>query len=659
MLDEDYEGAAEIERAWREGLTPDPLLTVSEWSDRHRMLSSKASAEPGRWRTGRTPYLKAIMDCLSPASPVERVVFMKAAQLGATEMGSNWIGYVIHHAPGPMMAVWPTVEMAKRNSKQRIDPLIEESPALLELIAPARSRDSGNTILAKEFRGGVLVMTGANSAVGLRSMPVRYLFLDEVDGYPLDVDGEGDAISLAEARTRTFARRKIFLVSTPTISGASAIEREYESSDQRRYFVPCPHCSHRQWLRFEQLRWDKGSPETAAYVCESCDTAISEHHKTWMLEHGEWRAMLPEQSNRTAGFHLSSLYSPVGWRSWRDIAIAWEAAVNKESGSAAAIKTFKNTELGETWVEEGEAPDWQRLIERREEYAVGTVPLGGLLLVAGADVQKDRIEASVWAFGRGKESWLVEHRVLMGDTSREEVWARLGEMLGETWSHASGAAMPLARFALDTGYATQEVYAFVRSRRDARVMAVKGVARGAALIGTPTAVDVSKGGKKLRRGVKVYSVAVGIAKLEFYNNLRKSADVGEDGVQTTFPVGYVHLPKIDAEFIQQLCAEQLITRRDRNGFPIREWQKMRERNEALDCYVYARAAASSAGLDRFEERHWRELERQLGMDRPPDEPPPIQPFDPDEATHGHRTSGGLSVSATPPRRRVIKSRWLS
>ena len=155
MMD-DYEGAEEMERAWREGLTPDPMLTVSQWSDRHRMLSSKASAEPGRWRTSRTPYLQAIMDCLSPTSPLERVVFMKAAQLGATEMGSNWMGYVIHHAPGPMMAVWPTVEMAKRNSKQRIDPLIEESPALAELIAPARSRDSGNTVLSKEFRGGVI-----------------------------------------------------------------------------------------------------------------------------------------------------------------------------------------------------------------------------------------------------------------------------------------------------------------------------------------------------------------------------------------------------------------------------------------------------------------------------------------------------------------------
>ncbi len=654
----DYDGAQEIERAWREGLTPDPLLTVSEWSDRHRMLSSKASAEPGRWRTSRTPYLKAIMDCLSPTSPVERVVFMKAAQLGATETGSNWIGYVIHHAPGPMMAVWPTVEMAKRNSKQRIDPLIEESPALAELIAPARSRDAGNTVLAKEFRGGVLVMTGANSAVGLRSMPVRYLFLDEVDGYPLDVEGEGDAISLAEARTRTFARRKMFIVSTPTIAGASAIEREYEASDQRRYFVPCPHCSHRQWLRFEQLRWDKGQPGTAAYICESCDTRIAEHHKTWMLEHGRWestlpRALAPENGVKTAGFHLSSLYSPVGWRSWRDIAAAWEAAVSKESGSAAAIKTFKNTELGETWVEEGEAPDWQRLIERREEYRIGSVPEGGLLLAGGADVQKDRIETSVWAFGRGKECWLVEHRVLMGDTARDAVWKALADMLAENWTHASGASMPLARFALDTGYATQEAYAFVRALRDSRVMAVKGVPRGAALIGAPTAVDVTQSGKRMRRGVKVFSVAGAIAKMELYNNLRKSADVAEDGLTPTYPPGFVHLPKVDAEFVQQLCAEQLVTRRNRNGFPVREWQKTRERNEALDCYVYARAAASAAGLDRFEERHWREMERQLGVAQADD-----AQTTPEEgrATDQPDTA---AASKTMPQRRVIRSRWMS
>lgn len=690
----EFEGAPEIARAWAEGLTPDPLLTVSAWSDAHRMLSGKASAEPGRWRTSRTPYLREIMDCLSPSSAVERVVFMKGAQLGATEMGSNWIGYVIHHAPGPMMAVWPTVEMARRNSRQRIDPLIEESPALAERIAPARSRDSGNTILAKEFLGGVLVMTGANSAVGLRSMPVRYLFLDEVDGYPLDVEGEGDAISLACARTRTFTRRKIFVVSTPTIAGASAIEREYEASDQRRYFVPCPHCGHMQWLRFEQLRWERGRPETAAYHCEDCARPIAEHHKTAMLEAGVWRATKPDASPKSgpkiAGFHLSSLYSPLGWRAWAEIAGAWERAISQEAGSASAIKTFKNTELGETWAEEGEAPDWQRLLERREEYRIGTVPLGGLLLVAGADVQKDRIEVSIWAYGRGKEAWLVEHRVMMGDTAREAVWKQLGLLLAETWTHQSGALLPLVRLALDTGYATQEAYAFVRAARDPRVMAVKGVARGAALIGTPTAVDVSVGGKRLRRGIKVWSVAGGIAKLELYNALRKTMSVDEETGELIYPPGFVHLPKVDAETLQQLCAEQLVSRRNRNGFVVREWQKMRERNEALDCAVYARAAAAAAGLDRFEERHWLELARQLGIgqvtasvpaspvqrslfDLPFSEatpaglavsgPPTLPPEGPRGATPNSGSgsgSGSTSGSGSRTRgRRRIKSRWLA
>jgi phage terminase large subunit GpA-like protein len=647
-----YEGAAEIGRAWREGLTPDPLLTVSAWADRYRLLGTRESAEPGRWRTARTPYLREIMDCLSPTSPIERVVFMKGAQVGGTELGLNWVGYAIHHAPGPMMIVWPTTEMAQRNSKHRIDPLIEESPVLREIIAPARSRDSGNTVLMKEFRGGVLVMTGANSAVGLRSMPVRYLFLDEVDAYPLDVDGEGDAIHLAEARTRTFARRKILLVSTPTIAGASIIEREYEASDQRRYFVPCPHCAHRQWLRFERLRWEPGRPQDAAYVCEACEEPIAEHHKPRMLELGQWQA---QAESRTAGFHLSSLYSP--WRRWREIAAAWEKATRSQGRSVAMIKTFKNHELGETWVEEGEAPDWQRLLERREEYPIGTVPSGGLLLTAGADVQKDRIEVSIWAFGRGKEAWLIEHRVLMGDTAREAVWQRLAGLLGQTWTHESGAPLSLTRLALDTGFATQEAYAFVRQVRDSRVMAVKGAPRGAALIGTPTAVDVTQGGKKLRRGVKVFSVAVGLAKRELYDHLRLAPEVAEDGVRPVYPAGYVHLPKIDAEFLQQLCAEQLVTRRDRHGFPVREWQKMRERNEALDCYVYARAAASAAGLDRFEERHWRELERQLGVG-PPATPTSTTASNP-EATSREKFGGGLAVS-TPrhPGRRVIRSPWL-
>jgi phage terminase large subunit GpA-like protein len=284
-----YDGAEAIERAWRDGLKPDPLLTVSQWADQYRVLSQRASSEPGRWRTERTPYLKEIMDCLSPGSPVQRVALMKGAQIGGTECGNCWIGYVIHQAPGPMMAVAPTVELAKRNSKQRIDPLIEESEVLRERVKDRRSRDSGNTVLSKEFPGGVLILTGANSAVGLRSMPARYLFLDEVDGYPGDVEGEGDPILLAERRSATFQRRKILLVSTPKTKSLSRIQREYEQSDQRRFFVPCPHCDEHQTLELANLRWPEGRPREAEYACIHCGTLIGERHKTWMLEHGEWR----------------------------------------------------------------------------------------------------------------------------------------------------------------------------------------------------------------------------------------------------------------------------------------------------------------------------------------------------------------------------------
>jgi phage terminase large subunit GpA-like protein len=335
--------AEDLARAtWCDGQQPEPILTVSEWSDENRYLSQKAASEPGRWRTDRTPYLRAIMDALSASSPIQRVVFEKGAQIGATESGLNWIGYVIDQAPGPMLSVAPTVDMAKRYSKQRVAPMIEESPALRDSVADSRSRDSGNTVLAKEFAGGVLVMTGANSAVGLRSMPARYVFLDEVDGYPGDVDGEGDPVALAEARTRTFQRRKIYMVSTPTIAGRSRIDREFSKSDQRRFFVPCPHCDHYQTLQFKQLKWPKLEPARATYWCEDCAAEIGEEHKTEMLRRGEWRATA-EGDGRTVGFHLSSMYSPVGWMSWVEIAQRWEAA----QGDPELLKEFINTGLVE------------------------------------------------------------------------------------------------------------------------------------------------------------------------------------------------------------------------------------------------------------------------------------------------------------------------
>jgi phage terminase large subunit GpA-like protein len=633
---EAFEGAEDIRRAWARGLAPDPALTVSEWADRHRVLSSRAASEAGPYRTNRTPYMRAIMDALSPASPVQRIVFMKSAQVGATEAGNNWIGFCMHRAPGPFLAVQPTVDLAKRLSQQRIEPLIEESPDLRELVLPSRSRDAGNTVLAKRFPGGQLILTGANSAVGLRSMPARWLFLDEVDAYPGDLDGEGDPIGLAEARTDSFGhRRKIFVVSTPTLKGLSRIEREFELTDQQRYHVPCPHCGALQWLKFERLRWKSGRPETAAYLCEHCDEPIAERHKTWMMaeESGAcWMATAePDRADEArrgglAGFHINGLYSPLGWLSWEEIARRWEQA----QGNDAALKTVKNTVLGETWQERGEAPDWQRLYERREDWHLGSAPEGVLILTAGADVQRDRIEIDVWGWGRNLESWLVDHVVLEGDTARPEIWADLSEFLRETWPHASTVRMALARLAIDSGdgASTDAVYAWARKAGPGQVIPLKGMGgfdRSTPVDG-PTFVEATEGGRKIRRGVRLWKVSVSVFKSETYRFLRLSAPTEEERAEGAgWPGGFVHLPKgATAEWLKQLTAEQLVTVKTRQGFQRLEWQQMRERNEALDCRVYARAAAWLIGLDRWDDRRWAELEEQIAIGRR-DAPPAGQP----------------------------------
>jgi phage terminase large subunit GpA-like protein len=580
---------------------------------------------------------------------------MKSAQVGFTEAGNNWIGYVIHHVPGPILAVQPTVELAKRFSRQRIDPLIAESAVLRERVKPARSRDAGNTVLSKEFPAGLLVITGANSAVGLRSMPARYLFLDEVDAYPPSADEEGDPVALAEARTRTFSwRSKVLLGSTPTIHGLSRIEREYEASDQRRYFVPCPHCGAMQWLKFERLRWEKGKPETAHYTCESCDGRIAEHHKTAMLAAGEWRATAQAQDPGTIRFHISALYSPVGWFAWEQIARLWEVATTDE-----AKRSFKNGVLGETWVETGEAPDWQRLYERREPWRIGTVPSGGLFLTAGADVQKDRIEVSVWAWGRGLESWLVDHVVIGGGPEHPETWTKLSALLGWTWPHAHGARLGLAKLAIDTGYEAPAVYAWARRVGHAQVAPIKGVEgfnRTAPVMG-PSYVDVTEGGKKLRRGARLWTVAVATFKSETYRCLRLAAPTDDELVAgARFPAGYVHLPRgAEAEWVKQLVAEQLVTVKTKRGFTRLEWQKLRERNEALDCRVYARAAAWIAGADRWTDAMWHDLERQIGTPTNDDEPSPLT----DDASDAQPLAGVVRRSPLRRGRHVFRSSYLS
>ncbi len=619
------------------GIRPDPILSVSEWSDRHRMLSQKSSAEAGKWRTSRTPYLKEIMECLSPRSKVEKVIFMKGAQIGGSECGNNWTGFIIDHAPGPMMVVQPTLELAKAYSKQRIKTLIEETPKLSELVKEARERDSGNTQLMKEFRGGFLKIAGANSAASLRSMPVRYLFMDEVDAYPGDVEGEGDPVKLGEKRTATFARRKLYYVSTPTIEGRSRISALYSTSDRRRYFVPCPHCGAFQWLKWSQIKYetiDHGDTKEARnvrYLCEGCKGEIREHHKTEMLAKGEWRAERPDVGGgRLAGFHLSALYSPVGWYSWAAAAQDWLDA----QGKPEELKGWINTTLGETWKEKSEAPEWERLHERREPYARNQLQKGVIFLTAGVDVQKDRLEIEIVGWGKDKQSWSIDYRVIPGDTATSEPWEALDKILMEEWSSEGGGSRPIKKLAVDSGYNTQHVYNWARKHSITRVMATKGKASASLLVGQPSPVDVTSAGRKIKRGLQLWTIGVNIGKAELYTwlKLMKPTDP-----KKPYPAGYCHFPEYDEEYFKMLTAEELVVRKVK-GNKRYDWEKVRDRNEALDCRVLARAAAGAVGMDRFGPDQWEELEREFGLEQ--DEKPAPKPGS-DEGSSGSTRKGSF------------------
>lgn len=610
--------------AFRDGLRPVRRLTVTEWADRYRRLSPKASDESGPYRSSRTPYAREPMDCLGASSPVERVVWQAGAQLGKTESGYNWLGYIIDHNPGPTMMVQPTLDDAKKHSTQRLDPMIQECPVLAAKVSDKRSRDSSNSRFLKEFPGGVFVLTGSNSASGLRSMPMRNLFLDEVDMYPPDVEGQGDPVELALARTRNFNGRKLLMVSTPTIEGRSRIAAAYEETDRRVYLVPCPFCQHHQRLDWSRFKWDKDEageplPDTVRMMCESCGEGIEEHHKGRMLAGGFWLARNPDADPKVRGYHLSSLYSPPGWLSWADIVRLWIAA----QGNRLKLKTFVNTVLAETWKEKGEAPEWERLHERREQYPVGTVPKGGLVLTAGVDVQADRLELEVVAWGRGLESWSVSYVVLPGKVTEPAVWADLDRELSRTFTHENGAQLAIRAMAVDTGFETQHVYRWVRRQVVGRVFAIKGTDDQGALVLHAKAVEVKLDGKRVQRGLRVWSIGGPVAKHELYAWLRlpKPTEAGDP-----HPPGYCHFPEYGPEFFRQLTAEEVVVHVNKRGYREFSWEKKRERNEALDCRVYARAAAAILGMDRFPNAHWDALEANLGASTgAPHQPQPRKP----------------------------------
>jgi phage terminase large subunit GpA-like protein len=552
---------------------PRPVVGLSAWADRYRVLTSKASSEVGQWRTDRAPYLREIMDQLSAASPTQRIVLRFAAQLGKTEIGLNWIGYVIHHAPGPMLVVLPTLEVRKRWVRQRLDPLLTATPVLASIFDARSKRDAGNAEDLKDFPGGMLVIGGANSPASLASMPIRYVLCDEVDRFPWEAGKEGDPLGLIDQRTSNFPRRKVLLVSTPTVAGLSRIDDEYQASDQREYQVPCPHCGTRQVLRWRRpdgeyslIRND--ATGVVRYRCQHCEQPIDEHHKTAMLAAGVWVPREPTRPVR--GYALNGLYSPIGLGfTWAELLTTWGEC----RGDTAKLKRFINTTLGEVWEEEGDSLDPLRLMTRLEEYPE-TLPAG--LRTVGVDVQKDRLELTVIDWGEGEQAWVQDHIILPGDTALGGVWDDLGAELQ--------ALRPQAA-AIDTGYNTSHVFAFCATRP--WCYPIKGMPGP----NRPIVEDERRRRQRLRqsrkRSAQIYLIGVDAAKALLYARV-KLQDPGP---------GYIHFPNraaFDDEYFAQLAAEKLITK-VRGTRAHAEWVQTRSRNEALDCWIYALAAARLSG----------------------------------------------------------------
>ena len=490
------------------------------------------------------------------------VVWMKSAQVGATEILNNIIGYYMDHQPSPMLILQPTLEMGKAWSKDRLSPMLRDTPAISELVGEKRSKDSENTILHKVFPGGHLTIAGANSAASLASRPIRILCADEIDRYPPSAGTEGDPLNLAMKRTTTFWNRKIYACSTPTVKGQSRIEQAFDESNQQYFYVPCPECDEYQRLVWAQLKWEDGKPLSAYYVCEHCGSVIDHRSKRDMLAAGEWRATGDE--NGVAGFHLSELYSP--WVTWGEMASAFLEAKRMPE----TLKTFVNTSFGETWEEESEKFDPHEIMDRAETY---DVPDDVLVITAAVDIQDDRLEAEVKGWGHEFESWTLDHARWYGDPSRNELWEQLDKYLQQIWQRDDGQPMRIATAMIDSGgHHTDDVYRFCKKRYGRRIFAIKGMAGIREIVSRPT--------KNNRLRCPLFTVGVDRCKDLVFWRLR---------LNNAGP-GYMHFnTDLDQEFFEQLTAEE---RRDKyvQGKKVSYYHQVRKRNEALDLNVYNIAA---------------------------------------------------------------------
>ena len=502
------------------------------------------------------------MDAFNNPS-IERIVVMTSSQVGKTEIILNAIGYYIDQDASPILIVQPTLQMGQAFSKDRLSAMIRDSEKLRGCVKDARSRDANNTTMHKKFAGGHLTIVGSNSAAGLASRPIRILLMDEVDRY--EMGKEGSPVALATARTKTFWNRKIFMCSTPTIKGISIIEDAFEESDKRYFYVPCPECNHKQVLKWKNVIWEEDKPETASYACEECGVVIEESKKQWMVKNGEWRAT--NKTSNVAGFHISELYSV--WSTWGEMATNFlEAKKNPET-----LKTFINTALGESWEEQGDAVEYDTLLEKRLNYDHTTIPEDVLVIVAGVDTQKDRLEITLTGFGKNYEAWVIDHRIFWGDPNAAGCWADLDAFLKKRFTTETGRMIPISCTCIDSGgHSTNQVYQFTKPRQARRAFAVKGLS----VAGKPIANKPTYVGKN--RAV-LYGVGTDSAKEAIF------ARLSTDSNQST-----LHFPSdVDEEYFKQLTAEKRVAKFIR-GRKSLVWKQTRPRNEALDCLVYCFAA---------------------------------------------------------------------
>lgn len=563
----------------RHAVAPRRALTVSQWADDHRILSGKQSSERGRWRTARNPILREIMDCFSVHSRVRDIVVMKSSQVGVTEAVVNVLGYTMDHAPCPVMVMMPTLETRDTWKVQKLNPLLQETPVISSLLGGARSRDAANRQDLIDFPGGVLFLAGGNSANSYAQKSVRQIILDDLDRFPEEIGEEGDVITLAEGRTKAFPRAIRAYISTPTVKGG-LIHRQWEKSDQRRYFVPCPHCGERQPLEWggpdvgHGVKWTvlpDGQVTNVRYVCRECGAEILEHHKPAMLAGGVWIAAHPERAAR--GYHISALYAPIGLGpSWADLVRGWLLAQD----NTATLRAWINTNLGEPWEERGEEINPLDLMTRLETYAD---ELPGKVRAIGIDVQKDRIEMSVYEFCAREECWGVDHIIVQGDTAGSEPWIELAQEIDAISPDCGG---------IDSGYNTDQVVAFAARRP--WLFVCKGIeGRGKTLVESDD--DRKRRLRKRRKkGFSPFLVSDDAAKSLLVQRLKL----------TKPGAGYVHFPAdeaaFDDEFFAQLTSNRLEEKTVR-GRIVREWKQTRVRNEAYDCWKYALAGFRLSKLD--------------------------------------------------------------